>query len=624
MSKPEQWHRADKGKVHDAVFRHVERIEADNAEMFDRFVKLACLYDPNHEENPDKDKIERMGGITENVVASNVDTVTAAIAANDVRARFQTDDADWSTQRRARELGIYAEEQGKDLDVMEKSRHGFQAAAIKGTGLNKVYPDRWKRIVVEPVPVDDVIVDEKTLRPDGTPRELHHRQPNVVAEDLIARYPKHREAIERVAARGGNGSRLWAGFRPTVQNTLVVIESWKLPIGVKGEPGYIPGRHTETIDGLDLLDEAWDEQFYPFAKIIWSKKPGGWYGISGAERIAGQQRVMNKGNFQIDRLIDQYAMPTTYVRMGDANLAVKSQNKLGTIAVYKQDVPKTIHPPAGHPELYGRIAAAKTSAFEEFGVSRLAAQSAKPAGLDSGVALREYRDQTTQRFSLQEKAFERFVLDTTVLVLWAAKKLGDKAPVVTRRTRFGTRKIRWADVDMRDVKITIAAASTIARTPAGRMQTVIEWAQAGVISQDEARRLIRHPDLEGAMSLYTAALENVEHALEEIELGRIVMPEPFMNLRMCVWRGQMRYLEDRDANAPERILEALRQFVVQAAWIESQKGAANANMAPMSPAAAAPGAMADPMADPMLAQDPGAGAAPVAAFSPQAMALRAS
>ncbi len=42
----------------------------------------------------------------------------------------------------------------------------------------------------------------------------------------------------------------------------------------------------------------------------------------------------------------------------------------------------------------------------------MTAQAAKPGGLDSGVALREYRDQTTQRFAIQEKAFETLKLDS--------------------------------------------------------------------------------------------------------------------------------------------------------------------------------------------------------------------
>jgi hypothetical protein len=91
---------------------------------------------------------------------------------------------------------------------------------------------------------------------------------------------------------------------------------------------------------------------------------------------------------------------------------------------------------------------------------------------------------------------------------------------------------------MGDAEGAARAASNLGRTPSGRIQFVIELAQAGIISTDSTRRLLKHPDLESELSLYTAALENVEHCLDEIADGRTVMPEPMMNLDMAVWRGQ--------------------------------------------------------------------------------------
>jgi hypothetical protein len=612
MASPIPWDKADKGQVHQVLIQHVQRIEREQSDMYDRFIKLARLYDPNSDR--DNSSSDKLGNVTENVCASNVDTVCAAIAATDVRSRFMTDGANWAMQRIARHLEWYAAEVSADLGVAAKCRKAFKSSPIKGTALNKVYIDSFDRVCVEPTRADDIIVDESDLRPDGRERELHQRM-MCTAEDLIAEFPDKEDAINRAAQKGRGLTRMWADYRPVPQGRVVVLETWKPPIGVKGRKGYKPGRHMKVIDGEDLLDETWEEDFCPFAKMVWSEKEDGWFGISGLERIAGHQRVINKGNWQTDRLIDQFAVPTTFVDMANASIAVKATNRLGTIAVTKNGfIPKTVHPPAVSPEVYKRTADMKNSAFEEFGVSRLAAQSAKPAGIDSGIALREYRDQTTQRFSLQEKAFEKFVLDTVLLVLWCCKKLGKKAPTIMRHTRFGSKRIKWQDVDMRDTKVQIQAASTLSQTPAGRVQSVIEYAQAGIISQDEARDLLQHPDLEAALSLYTAALEDVEYCLDEIADGNVLMPEPFQNLAMVVWRSQQEYLRWRDDGAPEEILEALRQFIVQAAWMlkkqqEGQAGAANEN--------------ADPSQMPAMPDAPPT-SAPVAALAPQAMQLRAS
>jgi hypothetical protein len=610
------WWNAERFMAFGPIFDYVIAVERRQARLFDKFVKLNALYDPNGVRSESFGRqagsIENLGLVTENVIASNVDTVTAAIAATDVRARFMTDDADWTHQRMARHLEWYADGLSRKLDIDEKCRLAFKAAALKGTGLIQVYIDGFDELRAELVPVDEIVVDEAECR-DALPRQMHRRK-SVDRESLKHQFPKFAREID-VAQAGANRTwRNWAGYRPLQDNEIVIIESWRLPSGKRDRKGYLPGRHVISIDGACILDEQYHKPHFPMARIVWSEPIGGWYGISGAERIAGHQRALNKRNWQIDRQLDQLAVPTTYVRIADANLSVKTTNRLGTIAVIKGDIPQTIIPPAVSQETYASRDNLKASAFEEFGVSRMAAQSTKPAGLDSGVALREYRDQTTQRFALQEKAFERLKLDTVWLLLDCCKDLGSEAPVVLRRTKFGAKRIKWSDVDMGDVRVTIAAASTLPRSPAGRMQTVLEWAQAGVVSQDEARRLLRHPDLERAMSIYTEALEDIEHTIEAIEDGEILMPEPYQNLKLGVWRCQMEYLRIRNEGAPEEILESLRQWITQAAYILSGGPAAAApanENAPMMPGDVN---VTSPGGPPMEPQ-------PTAALAPEAMQL---
>ena len=618
------WWHAKEGEVHTSALEYVRAVDYLQAPLFDKFVKLEALYDTNPRTNmwANRTAVERLGIVTENVIASNVDTVSAVIASTDVRARLMTTDADWDQQRTAKHLEWYADGLTTTLGIPEKCRYAFKSAALKGTGLLKVYVDKFKQIRVDQVQVDDIVVDEIECK-NGEPRQMHYRT-LLDREDMKAQFPEHEDEIEKAQMSPGRNWRLWAGYRPVKQNEIVVIESWRLPIGVRDEDGYVAGRHCITIDGCDLLDEEWHKPFFPFAKIVWNRPIRGWYGISLAERIAGIQAALNRRNLQIERTIDRAASPTTYVQLADANLAVKTESKIGNIAVYKSAIPQTVAPPLVSPEVYQSRTDLKASAYEESGVSRMAAQAVKPAGIDSGVAMREYRDQTTQRFASQEKGFERFWLDTVWLVLDCCKDLGADAPEVLRRTRFGAKRIKWASVDMGDIKVSICAASTLSQTPAGREQSVVEWAQAGIISQDEARRLMDHPDLERAMSIYTEALDDIEHTLEEIEEGHIVIPEPFQNLKLGVWRAQAEYLRIRNDGAPEDILEALRQWIVLAAYTLNPPAppqppapmGAQPGMMSMQPGAPGPmpGGPLPPMAPPPDMAGPASGA-----FAPTAM-----
>jgi hypothetical protein len=611
----------DEGERHRQVFDYVSCVEREQFDVYDRFLKLDALYDPNANvaANP-TNTTEQPGVVIENVVASCVDTVHAQIATSAVRPRVMTDDADWSTQRTAKRLSWYAEALGKKIKIHEACKQAFRSAAKKGTGIVKVFTNTFGEVKAEPVRIDDIVVDEAECRNGGKPRQMHHRMVHVDRHELIAMFPDKEEEILK-AQTGRSHMALWAGYRPVQHDALVVIESYKLPIGRPKSKGYRPGRHTICIENCDLLDEDWNKPHFPYAVVTWAEREGGFYGISLSEGIAGIQRALNKRNLQIDRSLDQYAFPTTYVTMADANLAVQTINRAGSIVVHKGEAPKTVIPPAVSPEVYQHRESLKGAAYENSGVSRMASSAMKPAGLDSGVAMREYRDQTTQRFAPQEQGFEDLELQCHWLAIECCKELGDDAPVLQKKARWGSKKVKWDDVDMGDLEFQLMAASTLSRTPAGRTQLAMELAQAGAITTDELRQLIDHPDIERKLSMYEQAAQTVEFDIEAIEEGEYVSPEPFTDLAMAQRMGQAAYNRDRKLDGcPEEVLEGLRQYTVMAAHMLAPPPAANTNAMPIAPGALPPGMQppADPMAG-MGAMPPGV--QPVSAMAPEAMGL---
>lgn len=616
----QQWWRAEKGAVHQQLLQHVQAVEQDHFDLYQRFVQLAALYDPNNAVMRDGSKPASGGYITENVVATNVDTVASIISAIDLRARELTDGGDWTQQRQARQRELYLEGIEKLYDVAPKAESVFkEGPGIRGTGLMYVGEDRFsgpkRTLAIEPVLADDIIVDERECRTGGRPTQMHRRR-IVDRDDLMARYPKMQEQIERAQRANGATWQSWAGYRPVEENDIIVIHSFRIARGEKGEDGFVPGREVISIDGADLFDEPWEECEFPFAEIRWSGRGNGWFGISLAERIMGHQQVLNRSNWQIDMLVNRNAIPTTYVNYADHGKLTSTEQRPGLVVALKGGLPQTPTPPAISPEVYKRVGDVKASASEESGVNRMLSQGVKPAGLDSGAALRELHNATTQRFATQEKAYERFRRDICLLILAACKRLGKDAPVIKRSTRFGVWKIDWDKVDPKTTKVQLQMASGLPRTVAGRTQMVLEWAQAGLIDQDESRRLLRYPDIERSMSLFTSGVEMLEHAFEAIAEGEVVTPEPFMPLMACVKRGQMQYADWWHVpGVPEEVLENMRNFIVQAVTMQQMQtatGAVPANdNAPMD-AGAVPPMPTDMPATP-----------PQAALASQAMQLKA-
>lgn len=573
-----RWHKAEKGEVHEYVIAHAEEIERNQARIYDRIWALGCMYDP-YQEDEDEETRRR---VSENLIASNVDTITAIAASTEIRPRFTTNGAPWKERRKAKRLAGYSEGLTKAFPIHQEGTQAFKGSALKGSGFVKVTKDQGK-LCIQDVIVDDVLVDEREAR-YGRPRQFHQRV-YINRDDAIDRYSDFEEEIENALPDLPGQDRHFAGL-PLADDQIVLLESWYLP----SPDGKREGRHTVCIHGATLLDEPWTKDYFPFARIVWSERRPGYFGIGGGERISGHQERLDKYNWQLDRWLDRLAMPTTYVHQSDASLAVKTRNAAGGIAPYKGQEPKTVWPPAMSPDMLLRRNDIKDSGYEEFGTSRLTANAKKPSGIESGTALREYRDATTQRFALQEKAFEQLILDIVWLALDVCRELGNKAPVVyapSRRKRF-----KWSEVDMEVVRTQLQAANNLPTTPAGRRQLVVELAQGGIIPTDEARRLLGPldpQDLESALSPHTAAIDFVDWQIEEILDGNIKSPEPAQDLQIAVWRAQQVYMREVTEECPEEVCEALRSFYTQAAWVLAKK-----EEAAMMAAAPPPTAQPDP------------------------------
>lgn len=606
------WWTAPKGEAFKRTLQFVAGAESELSDIFDRLFRLEVLYDPNH---PDADK-RQQDRVTENGIASSVDTLHATIATADIWPRYETDGGDFDQQTTARKLTFYSEDLGKRYDILLKCRKAFKEAEKKGMGLVKVH-EVFGEPRVEQIMLENVVVPPDECRDGRAPRQWHHWD-YVDADELAARFPKAADAIDKARKTGRRRRYSWGRL---VSNDVECLWSYRLPIGAKGKTGYKAGRVTLVIEGCDLDDQKYEEPELPVAECVWSDRKDSYYPISLAERLMGLQRALNRNNWHIEKGNDNVVAPQIYVRPADKNIADK-ENRYGGYTVYRADMPQTVQHQVVANETYNRNTALSEKMQREAGLTAMAMQGAKPAGLDSGVAMREFKDQTTQRHATPEQAFEYMVMKAHRLLIGVCKALGKNAPKVTRRSRFGARTLAWKDVDLGDVRVQMSAASNLNRTHAGRLQLVVEFAQAGIISTDQARKLFQHPDLEREMSLYTSAIEVVELDLDEIRDGQVIMPDPMLGPQIAVWRGQRELAQWVRDGASEEKLEALRQYVVQAAYFVSigqtgQVGAANEN------AGAAPVAPPGPMdaAVPPIAGDMGQ---PVAALSPQAMQLRAS
>jgi hypothetical protein len=558
------WWEEDDKKIHEAVFSYVESLEETQKYIHELNIRNARLYSNVDLLGLDWSLTQRtysrksLGRVTENIIQSACDTATSIVAGARARVTFQTDGAEFSVQRKARLLEKWVEGKFDESEFHREAARCFRDSVIFGTGALKVYEHEGD-VKCERVLIDEIKIDEMECR-SADPRQLHHVK-FVDKEVLKAMFPDHEEAIEE-STRDSHRQETNA-YSNIDSNTAVCVESFHLPSGKGGKDG----KRVICVDGATLLSEEWKRPYFPFIFYRWSEPVCGFYGQGLAEQLTGIQLRINQLNHFIQKAQDLIAVPRVFVDIASKNLKMQINNEIGAIIPYRGKPPVFHVAQAVSPEIYQYKEALWRRGFEVAGISQLSATSKKPAGLESAVALREYNDIGAQRFQYNAQEFEKLapkVAERFIDIARDIQKRGGECKSIFHAKKL-VEKIcfKEAAVDDGTYRIRLEPASILSRTPAGRSQQVVEWAQSGIIDTDEARRLLNHPDLERTADINNAALEDIEATIEDLLDGKYDPPEPYQNLTMGMQRVQLAYLKARREGAPEEILENMRR------WIES-------------------------------------------------------
>lgn len=495
--------------------------------------------------------------LTFNVVQSAIDTVTAKIAKNRPRPLFLTSGGDYRQQRRAKRLTQFVDGVFYEAKAYELGPEAFRDACIWGDGLVHVFA-RHGRVAFERVLPGELFVDELEAL-YGNPRQMH-RVKQVDRAVLLALFPGKAGVIGR-ADREGDASERRPGH---VADLVTVRESWRLP----SKPGAKDGKHVLTVDGHALTPlEPWEHDFFPFARFSWSRRPFGFWAQGLAEQLAGIQLELNKLFATVQRSLHLSGTFKIWVKNGSKVAVEHLNNEIGAV-LRSEEPPQWILPQAVQPEVYAQINTLIARAYEQAGVSQLSATAQKPAGLNSGKALREYNDIETDRFQTVGQAYERFFLDLARLSIAVAKGIAarDNGYRVQVPGRKWLASIDWADVDLAEDQYVMQCfpVSSLPRDPAGRLQTVQEYAQAGYLTPRQARRLLDFPDLDQVESLENAAEEYLTQVLDQIvDDGDYAPPEPFDDLALGRELALEYYQLGRTQGLEEERLELLRRFITQ-------------------------------------------------------------
>lgn len=519
--------------------------------------------------------------ISYNVCQSTVDTVVSKMAKNKPRPYFLTSGGDYKIQRKAKKLGKFVDGCFYENEMQKLGVEVFRDACVWGTGVLHVYPENG-RVKAERVLASEIYVDEVEGF-YGQPRQLH-RVKNVDRQVLIDCYPSHAKKIAE-ANRATPESRSY----DDVSDQLAVCESWHLPSGPEANDGL----HTIVIKGATLHSEPYEKDFFPFAFFHWNKRLHGFFGQGLVEQIQNIQLEINKLLWVIQRSMHLAGSFKILLENGSKIVKEHLNNDIGTIITYTGTPPQYVTPPIVAPEVYAHLMTLKNAAYEQAGISQLSAAAKKPDGLNSGKALREFNDIESDRFMVIGQNYERLFLDVAKLMVDCAHEIyeEDKSFSVKVPGKKFIETIEWKEVDMEEDEyvMQIFPVSSLPNEPAGRLQTIQEYAQAGFIGPREARRLLDFPDLEQIESLANSQEDYIHEVLEKIvEEGEYTAPEPYDNLDLCQELALQYYSDGKQNGLEEEKLDLLRTFVDQINLIKAKAAAPAPSAAPQPAPQAVP------------------------------------
>jgi hypothetical protein len=290
-------------------------------------------------------------------------------------------------------------------------------------------------------------------------------------------------------------------------------------------------------------------------------------------------------------------------------------NDVGSLIYYTGTPPQYVTPPMIQQDIYPYVDALIAKGFQQEGVSQLAASSLKPLGVDSGAALRTFDQIGDDRFLFMGQEMERATLEVARQLVEVAKDIYSRKH--SFKVMFPTSKfietIDWKDIRLKEDEYVLKAfpTSSLPDDPAGKLQTIQEYAQAGLISPRAARRLMSMPDVEMSDKLANAAEDLLHRVFENIvDKAEYRAPEPQWDLALAgqlylsyynyadlyncpeenmklmrKWKVQLDDLTglNQQAAAGQQAIQTLQQMQQQAAQQQAQAAPANPTATPTSP-----------------------------------------
>jgi hypothetical protein len=478
-----------------------------------------------------------------NVVESIVDTLVSHLATARPTPMVQTDGGDSKALDQRTRAQRFLDGTFQYSKAHAAMRRAGKDCFVWGTGLIKPRGDGSDVVFDRVFPWDLVVPTDQSGY--GHVREMY-AVTYLQRDHALELWPNAADQLRMSPSYRG-------ARRDLGDDTIEIVEGWRL------RSAHVIGTRTDTV-----VHEPWERNRFPVAAIRWKHRQCSWWGKGVVEQLEPIQREIWDVLYRLGVGRKGLGHPHVFVEEGSDLLPRQlTDNPLQTYS-YRGRPPEIVLPQTIAPDVYKYLWDLVAQSWQLAGVSELAAMSKKPAGLNAGVALRAYQDAQSQRFQEFSLDFDALAVELGHLILDVAHDSPDE--IYARVSDpDGLTRISLGDVEMdRDrFVLSIAASGYLRKTPPGRLQDVSDLLDKGLLSQDQARRLLDAHDLAGEVDPSGASYKLWREDVDAMTRGEPREPDEYMNLQQAHALTIGVYLQSKARNPDNPSLELLLAYISQ-------------------------------------------------------------
>ena len=311
---------------------------------------------------------------------------------------------------------------------------------------------------------------------------------------------------------------------------------------------------------IETIDIEYDKM--PFAVFYYQNPIKGIYSNSVMDNCYQNQRQIDDLLRRIHDALTLSPANTIYVPKSatNGNVAKMLSNKVGNVIEYDAALGGVVvsTPPAIDGQYLTMLQFFQQVAFEQEGISMLSAQSKKPSGINSGVALDTLQDVESERFQTQVDQLIQFYKDIYTTMIDVFPDGDDILP-----KRLSRSNIKWSEIKKQRESFSMQSslASMLSKDPKVKMEQIEKLQQQGIINPNMAASLLQLPDLDGAysaaMASYDCSRKIIERALDEEKYDFY----PVINLKQLLDECVNILLQLDSVDEDPRILQRLVKLI---------------------------------------------------------------